>query len=76
MMPKGIAAAQGHASAFRTGPLSMHSQTHLDVIRRFLPIELAADDQDDGTVVVRFCPRNSGSDATRFNECTESLRAD
>ncbi|QDV88351.1 RNA 3'-terminal phosphate cyclase [Planctomycetes bacterium TBK1r] len=55
MMPMGLAAAQGHTSAFRSGPLSMHSQTHLAVLKVFLPIEI--DVQEDNDVIVRFRPQ-------------------
>lgn len=54
MMPMGLAAAQGHRSAFRTGPLSLHSRTHIDILKRFLPIEIEVDEDADGNVVVRF----------------------
>ncbi|WP_182867899.1 RNA 3'-terminal phosphate cyclase [Stieleria mannarensis] len=56
MMPMGLAAAQGHTSTFRTGPLSLHSQTHLAVLKRFLPIQIEVSEEDDGNVRVKFGP--------------------
>lgn len=54
MLPMGIAASQGHESQFRTGPLTLHSQTHVDLLQRFLEIEMIAKEQDDGSVIVSF----------------------
>jgi RNA 3'-terminal phosphate cyclase (ATP) len=55
MMPMGLAASQGRTSAFRTGPLSMHSKTHIDVLKRFLDIKIDVDEGGDSNVV-RFTP--------------------
>lgn len=36
LLPMAIAAGAGHASEFRTGPLSQHARTHIDVVKRFV----------------------------------------
>ena len=56
MMPMGLAASQGQTSSFRTGPLSMHSQTHIDVLKTFLDIDVDVQEQADSSFVVRFSP--------------------
>ena len=56
MMPMGLAASGGRKSEFRTGPLSMHSQTHLDVLKIFLDIQIDVEEAEDQTNVVRFLP--------------------
>lgn len=58
MMPLGLAAAQGHRGAFRSGPLSMHSKTHIDVLKTFLPILVSVTEHDDGNVDVVFEPQS------------------
>lgn len=53
MLPLAIGAWQGTGGGvYRTLGLSLHAQTHLDVIRRFLPIEIRIDDLGDDTVDV------------------------
>lgn len=48
-----VAARQGVASRFLTGPLSGHSETHLVILREFLhDVILEAESQDDGSVLV------------------------
>ncbi|MEO1529584.1 MAG: RNA 3'-terminal phosphate cyclase [Planctomycetota bacterium] len=59
MLPMGLAATRGNSSRFRTGPLSMHSQTHLQVLHQFLPIASSVTDEEDGSVMVRFEPSQS-----------------
>ena len=54
MMPMGLAAHGGNKSSFRTGPLSMHSQTHIDILKTFLNITVDVAQQDDGSFVVTF----------------------
>ncbi|EMI21127.1 RNA 3'-terminal-phosphate cyclase [Rhodopirellula maiorica SM1] len=53
MLPMGLAASQGRSSAFRCGPLSMHSKTHLDVLKIFLDIkvDVQQDDESDSVTV-------------------------
>jgi len=40
ILPLAIAATQGNSSVFRTGPLTGHSLTHIDVVQRFLPVKI------------------------------------
>lgn len=55
MMPMGLAAAAGQSSQFRTGALSMHSKTHLEILKRFLNIRIAVEPESGGdNVVVKF----------------------
>lgn len=43
--------------AFRTGPLSMHTTTHMDILQRFLPVTITANTDGD-TNVVEVAPRD------------------
>ena len=53
LLPLGIAAWQGSEySEFLTGPLSPHATTHIDILRRFLDIDIQAEDRG-GRVLVR-----------------------
>lgn len=54
VLPMGLAASQGQASSFRTGPLSMHSQTHLDVLKTFLDISVEVEEEAEESFVVKF----------------------
>lgn len=56
MMPMALAASQGKRSSFRTGPLSMHSQTHIDVLKTFLDIDVTVREEPDASFVVQFSP--------------------
>ncbi|GAA5505085.1 RNA 3'-terminal phosphate cyclase [Novipirellula caenicola] len=59
MLPMGLAASQGQSSAFRSGPLSLHSKTHLDVLKIFLDIKIdVQEDVESGSVTVRFGPQD------------------
>jgi RNA 3'-terminal phosphate cyclase (ATP) len=53
MMPMGLAASQGQPSAFRTTKLSMHSLTHIDILKTFLDINITVQEQTDKTFLVR-----------------------
>lgn len=53
LLPMGLAATNGHASEFRTGPLSQHSLTHINVLQRFLDIQICVTQNDNETVTVR-----------------------
>jgi RNA 3'-terminal phosphate cyclase (ATP) len=63
MLPLGLSAAAGPAAGprggrFRTLPLTRHSQTHLDLLPKFLEIAVRVDRSDDGqTCVVALAPR-------------------
>lgn len=53
MLPMAIAAAFSNAnSKFRTGPLTQHSITQADIIRKFLDVDVEIDEQPDGTFLV------------------------
>lgn len=53
MLPMAIAAAFSNANnRFRTGPLTQHSITQADTIRRFLDVEIKVDSQSDGTSTI------------------------
>ncbi|MBC8352774.1 MAG: RNA 3'-terminal phosphate cyclase [Planctomycetes bacterium] len=56
VLPMGIAAHQGHACAFRTSPLTQHTKTHIDVLQRFLEIEIVIEETGD-VRTVRLCKR-------------------
>jgi RNA 3'-terminal phosphate cyclase (ATP) len=54
MLPLSIAAWQGSGtSIFCTQHLTQHSQTHIDILRRFLEIDIAVEHMNDRQVVVR-----------------------
>ena len=40
LLPMGLAAAQGQSSTYVTGPLSLHSKTHIDILKMFLDIDI------------------------------------
>jgi RNA 3'-terminal phosphate cyclase (ATP) len=41
--------ALGRGGSFVTGPLSLHTTTNIDIVRRFVPVEIATQRQGDGT---------------------------
>ena len=51
LLPMGIAAHQGHPCAYRTAPLTQHAKTHIDVLRRFLDIEIDVGGQGDSRTI-------------------------
>jgi len=51
MMPMALAASQGMPSKFKTHELSLHSQTHLDVIGYFLDVQHSIDEEGDVRIV-------------------------
>ena len=59
LLPCGIAAWQGVGSTFRTLPLSGHSLTHIELLRKFLDIEINIKTEKDGAVQIVF---GSGGD--------------
>jgi RNA 3'-terminal phosphate cyclase (ATP) len=53
MLPLAIAANHsGAKSKFRTGPLTLHSKTHIDIIQTFLNVEILQTEQDDDSVLI------------------------
>ncbi|MCA9124535.1 MAG: RNA 3'-terminal phosphate cyclase [Planctomycetaceae bacterium] len=55
LLPMGLAAAQGQSCVFRTGPLSQHARTQIDVLMRFLKIKIVVQ-ADAGAFLVRLRP--------------------
>lgn len=54
MLPLAIGAGQGTGGGvFRTSGLSLHSRTHIDVIREFLDVEIETIDHDRNDIEVR-----------------------
>ena len=59
MLPLGIGASLGMGGgAFRTMELSPHATTHIEILRRFLEIEIQVDREENGNCVVRFDVRS------------------
>lgn len=57
LLPLGLAASQGKSSRFRTMPLTQHSRTHIDILRKFLDIAVQVRDDED-CVTVELGPKN------------------
>ena len=53
LLPMGLAASQGRESSFRTAVLSSHSETHIEILKRFLDIEITTEALPDNSVIVR-----------------------
>jgi RNA 3'-terminal phosphate cyclase (ATP) len=53
LLPLGIGAHVGSGGAFRTMRLSLHAKTHLDVMRRFLEINVEVEEHGPEDFVVR-----------------------
>ncbi|MDB2686133.1 RNA 3'-terminal phosphate cyclase [Mariniblastus sp.] len=59
LLPMGLAAAQTDGAAeseFVTGPLSLHATTHIDILKRFLDIEVIVEEVKSGVFRVRVTP--------------------
>lgn len=56
LLPLGIAASRGRTGRFRTMPLTQHSLTHIEILQRFLEVEITTQDQDDGSVMIQLGP--------------------
>lgn len=62
LMPLALSAMQDplapvrRGGSFRTGPLSEHTTTHVDIIGRFLPVAFTVDQHDDGTNTISVKP--------------------
>ena len=59
LLPMGLAAAQetaAVASEFVTGTLSLHATTHIDILKRFLDIEISVEDVEAGVSRVEVKP--------------------
>ncbi len=51
-----IPMALARGGSFRTGPLSLHARTNIDVIEMFLDVKFAVKEHDDGTTTVSVTP--------------------
>lgn len=51
LLPMALAAHQGQPCAYRTGPLSQHTLTHIEVVRRFLEIEIKVEEEGEERIV-------------------------
>ena len=59
LLPMGLAAAQESAavaSEFVTGPMSLHATTHIDILKRFLDIEIDVEEVEPGVSRVQVKP--------------------
>lgn len=52
LLPMGLAAAQGQSSSYVSGPLSLHSKTHIDILKIFLDIDVLVDEVETGVFQV------------------------
>ena len=52
-----LALAQG--GSFRTGPLSMHTRTNIEVVQRFLPVQFACVEELGNTWMIEASPKRS-----------------
>ena len=58
ILPLAIGAAQGTGGGrFRTLSLSQHSITHLEVVQRFLDIQVEVEEKDGDEAIVLISPR-------------------
>jgi RNA 3'-terminal phosphate cyclase (ATP) len=53
MLPLGIAAQSGRGGAFRTNHLTHHATTHLEILRKFLGVDVDVEPSAEGTSLVR-----------------------
>jgi len=63
LLPLGIAASRGRTCRYRTMPLTQHSLTHIDILQRFLDLEIETHEQGDGSVVIELRPSADGTAA-------------
>lgn len=56
LLPLGLAAMQGNESQFRTGPLSQHAETHIELLQKFLEIEISVLHPSDRQKIVTVGP--------------------
>jgi len=52
LLPLGVAASQGRQSQFRTTTLTGHSTTHIDILQKFLEVEIRVEDEVQDQVCV------------------------
>lgn len=56
--------ALGQGGSFLTGPLSRHTTTQIDLLQRFLPVEVETEEDAEGRVLVRVEREPAGQDLT------------
>ena len=56
LLPTGFAASKGHTSRFVTGPLSLHSTTHIEILKLFLDIEIEVTELDEKSFEICVSP--------------------
>lgn len=56
LLPLGIAASRGHTGRFRTLPLTQHSLTHIEILQRFLDVQIETHEQEDASVLIELKP--------------------
>jgi RNA 3'-terminal phosphate cyclase (ATP) len=56
LLPLAVAASRGHTCRFRTLPLTQHSLTHIDIVQRFLDLQIETRVQEDASVLVELKP--------------------
>lgn len=57
ILPCGLAAHQGSPAAFRTHALSGHATTHVELLSRFLNVQIGVESATENGVTVRFLSR-------------------
>jgi RNA 3'-terminal phosphate cyclase (ATP) len=63
LLPLGIAASRGHTCRFHTMPLTQHSLTHMEILQRFLDLQITTQESDDNSVVIELSPSVAGTAA-------------
>lgn len=58
LLPMGLAASQGKTSRIRTQKLSLHSTTHIEILKMFLDIHIVVEPVDDDQFEITVCPPN------------------
>jgi RNA 3'-terminal phosphate cyclase (ATP) len=56
LLPLGLSAQQGRGGRFRTGELTEHTRTHIEVLKRFLEIEIDVQQEQGGTHLINVAP--------------------
>jgi RNA 3'-terminal phosphate cyclase (ATP) len=56
MLPLALAALQGTGGAYRTMPLTGHSYTHLEILQKFLPIQIGLQEENAQCVRIDIRP--------------------
>jgi len=56
LLPMGLAASQGKSSEMVTGPLSLHTTTHIDILKMFLDIQVAVEELGSDIFKIKVSP--------------------